>query len=456
MALNLSSSYLGDIPKLIEKETLEVAQRFCVVHQFADKRSIDKHTGVTWTATRFERLQLPLAPVSEGVPPVSQQLPISQVTGTALQWAGRVEFSDVAVVTIQHDLLQEANRRLGMQIAELRERNGFNMLMGGTQVNYANKKGSRAALTTPTGYTLTDDYLKPSDVNRTFTNLEVLGAPAWSGQTGETVQRSIDYNSRQSEKGPWNTEHYVAIGDPRPISDLANDSTVVTAWSYSDVTRLYINEVGYWRGLHFCKSNMVPTFTGVAAVTATSSGTGGSLTTGNYAVQVTGWDVQNQYESRIYQVQTGLAVTSPANIILTTPATAGYTYAVYVSQVGSTAIMNLGLSPQGPSAGPYTGMAISIPPSTAVTITGVGMFQVPPAAPATGVVVFPTFVFGQRSFASIRLEDISWNRLFDADKSDPHNQKRVIGWKAMEGWVILNQQFLARIETSAFNTGQWQ
>jgi len=446
MALNSSSSYQADVPRYIEAQTLEVAQRFCVVHQFADKKSIDKHTGTNWTATRFERLQLPLAPVSEGVPPVAQLLPITQVTGTALQWAGRVEFTDVAVTTVQHDLLREATTRLGMQLAELRERNGWNMCMSCTQVNYSHSRGSRAALQAT-------DYLDPATVNRTFTDLEVLGAPFWSGQTGETVQRSIDYGARQSEKGPWNTEHLVAIGDPRPLQDLRSDSTVVQAWSFSDVTRLYINELGYWSGIHFCKSNMTPTFTGVAAVTAASSGTGGSLTTGTYAVQVTGWDNQNQYESLIYQVQTGLSVTSPAPITLTTPSTAGFTYAVYVSQPGSTAILNLGLSAQGPTTGPYAGMAISIPPSTAVTITGVGLFQVPPAAPATGIKVYPTIVFGQRAFAALKLEEVSWNRLFEADKSDPHNQRRVIGYKFFEGWVILNQQFLARIESTASNTG---
>jgi N4-gp56 family major capsid protein len=446
MAVGTSASYQADVPRLIAAETLEVAQRFCVVHQFADKRSIDKHTGTNWTATRFERLQLPLAPVSEGVPPVSQQLPITQVTGTALQWAGRVEFTDVAVITIQHDLLKEATHRLGMQLAELRERNGFNALMAGTQVNYANSHTGRPNL-------VAADTMKPADVNRTYTNLEVLGAPAWSGQTGETVQRSIDYNPRQSEKGPWNTEHYVGVGDPRPLSDLASDPTVVQAWSFSDVTRLYINEVGYWRGMHFCKSNMVPTFTGVAAVTATAAGAGSAFGAGTYAVQVTGWDNQNQYESRIYQVQTGLVLTAAQNIQVTTPATPGFTYAVYVSAAGSTAILNLGLSAQGPATGPYQGMAISIPPSTVVTVTGPGLFQVPPAAPATGIIVFPNFFFGQRAFASLRLEEVSWNRLFEADKSDPHNQRRVIGYKYMEGWVILNQQFLARLETTASNTG---
>ncbi len=41
----------------------------------------------------------------------------------------------------------------------------------------------------------------------------------------------------------------------------------------------------------------------------------------------------------------------------------------------------------------------------------------------------------------------------DADKSDPHNQLRSIGWKVFEGWVIKDQRFMCRLETTASNTG---
>lgn len=448
MPTNTSAQYQADIVKILDNDTLEVAQRFLVLYQFADKKTLDKHHGTTWTATRFNRLPLPNAPLSEGVPPVGETLTISQVTGVALQWGDKVTFTDVSTITIQHDLLKEATDRLGMQVAEMRERNAWNAALAGTQVNYVSARGSRAAL-------VAGDTLDPFTVNRTVVNLKNLGAPLWSGQTGETVQRSIDHNARASSKGPMVAEHYVALGSPLVMSDLANNPTVVNAWSFSDVTRLYINEIGYWRGMHFCESNMTPTFVGVAAATATSSGTGGSLTTGTYAVQITGSDTQNQYESQIYQVQTGLSVTSPAPILVTTPSTAGYTYSVYVSQPGSTAILNYGLSAQGPTSGPLAGQATQIPPSTAVTVTGIGAFKVPPAAPATGVTVYPTLVFGQRSFACLKLEDISWTRLFEADKSDPNNQLRIIGWKLFEGWVILNQQFLARIESTASSNGSF-
>ena len=77
----------------------------------------------------------------------------------------------------------------------------------------------------------------------------------------------------------------------------------------------------------------------------------------------------------------------------------------------------------------------------------------PPAAPATGVTVYPNFVFGNEYFACTVLEDVSWTTLFEADKSDPMNQLRVIGYKFFQGYLILNQQFGCRIESSVSNTG---
>ncbi len=139
--------------------------------------------------------------------------------------------------------------------------------------------------------------------------------------------------------------------------------------------------------------------------------------------------------------------------LTTRPRPRASTYAVYVGVGSASAPFQLGLSTAGPSTGPYTGQAIQIPPSTAVTITGLGMAQIPPPAPATGITVYRTYVFGQKAFAALKLEDVSWNRLMEADKSDPHNQLRVIGWKMYEGWVMLNQMFLCGIESTASNTG---
>ena len=50
------------------------------------------------------------------------------------------------------------------------------------------------------------------------------------------------------------------------------------------------------------------------------------------------------------------------------------------------------------------------------------------------------------------LANVEHFMLTKADKSDVLNQRAVVGWKGFNGMVILNQNFMARIEcTSAFS-----
>src|SRR5215472_5362685 len=130
MATLNSTNYQAAFRRQLAKEVLPVVYRDITLDQFADKKKMEKGAGVTWTATRFNRVALAQAPLSEGVQPTGNILQISQVTGVALQWGDKITLSDVAVTTTMYDLLQQAKRMLGISIKELRERNGFAILMG--------------------------------------------------------------------------------------------------------------------------------------------------------------------------------------------------------------------------------------------------------------------------------------------------------------------------------------
>src|SRR5208282_5186951 len=174
--------------------------------------------------------------------------------------------------------------------------------------------------------------------------------------------------------------------------------------------------------------------------------------TATYYIIVTGQDTQNQYESYVAQVSTSMSVSGPnGSISVTTPNVTGYTYNVYVGL--TTSPTNLGLSPSGPTVGPLAGQATQLPPGTSVTVTATGLAQSPPAYPgnATGLTIYPTYVFGRGAFGQVKLDEIKYTYLDKADKSDVLNQLRVVGWKVMYGTILLNQLFFARIEsTSAF------
>src|SRR6202789_3135734 len=319
MAVNQAASFSADIENYIADKTLPLARRQLVAYQFGDPLRLPKGRGTTYTATRYLRVPLPQSPLSEGVPPIGETMSIQQVSATAQQWGDKITITDVAELTIKHPLFVKATELTALQIAETLERNTFNTLNSGTQVNYVNSRGSRAALQT-------GDVLNPHEVNRAYGALFTLGAPRYMGDEITDTKLEANDGGAMASDSPRKMPHYVSIMHPLVAQDMRENSTVVTAWSYSDINRIYNYEVGEWGGIRFCLSNMVPTWTGIAAGTTPTAATNGNLATGNYVVQVTASDTQNQFESQIYQKSTAVAVTGPnGSLSVVLPVLAGYT-----------------------------------------------------------------------------------------------------------------------------------
>ena len=153
MATNVQSQFSADIENFIADKTLPLARRQLVAYQFGDPLTLPKGRGTTYTATRFNRIPLPFAALSEGVPPIGETMTISQVNAVAQQWGDKVTITDVAELTIKHPLVQKAQELIGLQIGETLDRNTFNNILAGTQINYVNTRGSRASLVAPSSPT---------------------------------------------------------------------------------------------------------------------------------------------------------------------------------------------------------------------------------------------------------------------------------------------------------------
>lgn len=449
MATNVASQFSSDIVAYIAEKTLPLTRKQLVAYQFGDPLTLPKGRGTTYTATRYLRIPLPYAPLSEGVPPIGETMTIQQVSAVAQQWGDKVTITDVAEMTIYHPLFQKATELVGLQVAETLERNTFNTLNSGTQINYVNSRGSRASLTT-------GDVINPFEVTRAYSMLFNLGAPRYMGDEMTDTKLEADAGGAKASSNPRQMPHFVSILHPFVSADFRQNNSVQTAWSFSDINRLYNFEAGEWNGIRFCESNMVPFWTGIAnnaAGLTYTPGSAGSLATGTYYVQVTGSDTQNQFESQIYQISGAQSVTGPnGSIQVTVPSTTGYTYNVYISTSASMASASLGTTTSGPTTGPLAGNAVQIAAGSTITVTAAGTAQQPPAAPTTGQTVYPTYIIGRGAYGQVMLDDVKFTYLKDADKSDPINQLRVVGWKCYYGTLIENQQFFMRIEsTSAFS-----
>jgi N4-gp56 family major capsid protein len=433
--------FQADVENYIQDEVEPLARRQLVAYQFGRPLKLDINRGVTYTASRYERLPLPYAQLQEGVAPPGEAMTVNQVTATAQQWGDLVRVTDVANLTIKHPLFQQAMQLVSLQLPETLERNTFNTLVAGNQINYVNSRANRAAL-------VATDVLSPTEVYRAVGSMETYGVPHFMGDEREDLM--IEAGARKDmSRSPAVMQHYVALIHPLPVQDMRQNATVANAWAQSDINRLYNNDIGEWGGVRFCKTNMMPYWLGVAdPATNTPSTAGGSLAANTYFIQITASPAQTSVEQRIYQVSAGVVTTgSTGSITVVLPTLANYVFNVYIGT--STSPTNLGLSASGPSVGPLAGQATQLASGSTVIITGIGASQTPPAAPATGVYVFPTIVIGNHSYGQVLLENPEFHYLTGADKSDPLNQTRVVSWKVFYGSILLNQAFLMRIESSS-------
>ena len=437
----------NDIELHIRDEVLGLSQRRLVAYQFGQPMLLPKQSGVIATATRYERLPLPSAPLSEGVAAAGASITIAQVSVTVQQWGDLVRVTDVADMTIKHPLFKQAIRLISIQQVETLERNTLNTLLGGAQVNYAASRANRASL-------IVSDVLNPLEIGKVVGALRTFGAIEYMGD--ERTDMKVDAGKpSKASSDPKGMPHYVAMIHPLVEQDLMQNSTVATAFSQSDVNKLYNGELGVWGGVRFCRATMIPFWVGVATVGAgTPSTTGGALANGTYYLQVTASPISTSVEQRIYQVATVTTVggSGAGSISLTLPTQPGYFFNVYIGTTTSPA--NLATTASGPTVGQYAGQAAQLTSGSTVILTGVGIAQTPPAAPATGVSVYPTIFFGQDAYAQVILDNVKYTYLNTADKSDVMNQLRITSWKMMYGSLILHNCFMVRVESSsAFSPG---
>src|SRR5687767_9662296 len=109
-----SSTFSGaSINAHIAGEVLDIAKKSVVFQQLGEHAKLPAGEGKTFQFNRFERLALPLVPLTEGSPPASTNMAMTSVTAVADQWGAFVELTDVALLTVKHPLLAIAMKLLG-------------------------------------------------------------------------------------------------------------------------------------------------------------------------------------------------------------------------------------------------------------------------------------------------------------------------------------------------------
>tara|TARA_Y100000034_G_scaffold33088_1_gene40584 strand:+ start:1108 stop:2442 length:1335 start_codon:yes stop_codon:yes gene_type:complete len=121
----------------IQKKFLAIAKRNLVFSRFAQKETKAQNDGLEVRWRRYEKFNLPMVPLAEGVKPPADDLTQVTLKVRLHQYGSYVSTTDVLVAAHTDPVIQQIVERQGIQAAELMDFLSFIHFRSGTQAAYA-------------------------------------------------------------------------------------------------------------------------------------------------------------------------------------------------------------------------------------------------------------------------------------------------------------------------------
>ena len=421
MAQATSTSLDADVSLYIRDELLDIAEKNVVFAQHALMAPLPQHNGKTCQFSRYPRLALPMVAATEGTTPSSVAISVETVQAITDQWILVVEHTDLAEITIKHPIVSITTELLGLAQAELVDREIQKVLMAGSDVVFAN---AVAGSNTVRSNLATTDVVNSTEMRKLWAILSRNGA------------RRIGQN-------------YVFICDPEVSQDVQSQSDFISTHQLGQAKAIFNMQFGSWLGFDCEVSNFIPSVTlggsgdwTVAAATITNSFADGQTVN----VFLEAINSSTGLVEKVYAVKS-TTVTTAEGVNVTVPSTAGYLYNVYVANADNDAtVANSQLYAEAQA--PSTVVAVS------AFTTSSASARRPQQAPATSVTVHTSYAIGKEAYGMVKLSGDNLRVLMTDGKpsdSDPAAQRRKISLKGSFKAVVLNGDWVQRIESgSAF------
>jgi N4-gp56 family major capsid protein len=422
MAQATSTSLADDMALYIRDELLDIAERNVVFAQHALMAPLPQHNGKTCQFSRYPRLALPFEPAIEGETPDSVAVSVETVQAITDQWILVVEHTDLAEITVKHPLVATTTELLGLAQAELVDREIQTVLLADSDVVFAN---AVAGSNTVRSNLATTDVVNSTEMRKLWAILSRNGA------------RRIGTN-------------YVFICDPEVSQDIHSQQDFVGVHEFTAAKAMFNNVIGSWLGFDVEVSNNIPTISlgasgdwtvAAGAVTGETFANGETVFVRLEAINATSGQVEKSYAAK------STTVATTEGVLVTVPSTAGFLYNVYVSNTNNTSTLaNFQLVSAGNA------------PSTIVSIldfpTSDDAAQRPQQEPASGVTVHTSYAIGKEAYGMVKLSGDNLRVMMTDQRptdSDPAAQRRKISLKGSFKAVVLNSDWVQRIESgSAF------
>lgn len=205
-----------------DKALIKCAEPELIHDQFGQKRPIPKNAGKTIEFRKFSSLPKALTALTEGVTPNGSKYNVSKIEATVSQYGAYIAVSDMLLLTAFDNNMKEIVQLLGSQAGRTSDTITREVLVGGTNVIFANEKASRSNIAA-------GDNLTVGEIKKAVRLLKTMNAPRING-------------------------YYVALIHPDAVYDLWNDEEWIEASKYAGSEQVFQGEIGKMYGVRFVES----------------------------------------------------------------------------------------------------------------------------------------------------------------------------------------------------------
>jgi len=221
---------------------LDNARDQLVFTQLGKRQPLPANHGRTIEFRRWKTLG-PVGQLTEGVIPTGKKMSQVAITATLTQWGDYVTISDILDIHAIDDVTTGAVEELGASAGETNEKLVISVLLGGTNIIFADAYSGTTYQSTPTSKAGL---------------LSALGSSYTCNLTPRMINKAVT-NLKKGAKGKrYSGMYYVAVVHPSVAEDLRNDPQWIESHKYAAVEEIFTGEIGRMHGVRFVESNLAP------------------------------------------------------------------------------------------------------------------------------------------------------------------------------------------------------
>lgn len=277
MATSTTSQVAAPID-FYDRATLKRALPYLTHNKFGQRRPLPTNNSKNIKFRRYNALAVATTALTEGTPPSSTTLAVTDITATIAQYGAFVQGTDVVSMTNIDSVLTETAEVLGEQAGQSVDQVYRDILAAGTNVAYANGVASRNLILT--------NILTAADLDKAIRNLNNNNAKMFT----EIIKGGTAIGTTPIRPA------YMAIVHPDVQYTLDGITGFKSVETYASQGGVVDGEIGAYKNIRFVASTFAKVFTGTGGSSSAVRNTAGTVDV--YATMIFGKDAYGISELR--------------------------------------------------------------------------------------------------------------------------------------------------------------